>query len=325
MAILVTGGAGYVGSHMGYALIDRGEEVVILDDLSAGSRMLVSPGAIFIQGDVADGWLVRETIRKHRIDMVMHFAGSIVVPDSVEQPLIYYRNNTIAARELIAACVDCGVKHFVFSSSAAVYGNPEHLPVAECAPKSPINPYGRSKLMTEWILEDAARAHEFEYATLRYFNVAGADPLGRTGQVSRAATHLIKRACQAALGRLTKLEIYGSNFETPDGTGIRDYIHVVDLVSAHLRAVDHLRGGGRSIACNAGYGRGFSVLEVIRAVEGIANQRLVIEYAPQRPGDPPVLIADPALLKSTFGWQPTHDDLVGIVRSAFEWERKLAS
>ncbi len=323
MAVLVTGGAGYIGSHMVYALVDRGEKTVVLDNLSTGLRRLVAPGATLVEGDAGDGVLIRRLVKDYGIDAVIHFAGSIVVPESVEQPLEYYRNNTVASRELISACVHSGVRNFVFSSTAAVYGIPQRIPVAESAPTLPINPYGRSKLMTEWILEDTARAHEFRYVALRYFNVAGADPAGRTGQSNPASTHLIKRACQAALGIVAKLEIFGTDFPTADGTGVRDYIHVTDLVSAHLSALDHLRSGGASLVCNAGYGQGFSVLEVIRAVERMTNHRLKTEVAQRRAGDPPALIADSSLLKSTLAWQPTHADLSEIVRSAYEWERKL--
>jgi UDP-glucose 4-epimerase len=241
----------------------------------------------------------------------------------VQNPLQYYLNNTAAARELLAACVECGVRNFVFSSTAAVYGIPDKVPVTESAPLSPINPYGRSKLMTEWMLEDTARAHDFRYAALRYFNVAGADPAGRTGQSTPAATHLIKRACQAALGVVPELEIFGTDFSTPDGTGVRDYIHVSDLIVAHLMALDYLRDDGAPLTCNAGYGHGYSVLDVIRAVERTTNHKLNTQTAPRRAGDPPMLIADSTRLKSVFGWHPMHDDLGEIVRSAYAWEAAL--
>jgi len=266
-AILVTGGAGYIGSHMTYALLDRGERVVVLDNLSTGVRGLVAEDATFVEGNVGDGTLVREVIKKHCIEAVIHFAGSIVVPESVTNPLLYYANNTMATRALIEACVDQGVQHFVFSSTAAVYGIPETSMVTEDTSKEPINPYGRSKLMTEWMLQDTAKAHDFRYVALRYFNVAGADPKGRTGQSTPRATHLIKRAAQAALGRVSHLDIFGTDYPTPDGTGVRDYIHVTDLVEAHLLALDALRGGAAADVFNCGYGRGLSVREIITAVE----------------------------------------------------------
>ena len=323
MSVLVTGGAGYIGSHMAYGLLDRSEDVVVLDNLSTGVPALVPARARFVEGSVGDGALVRQLMRETGIDTVIHFAGSIVVPESVENPLRYYLNNTVASRELLAACIDCGVRNFVFSSTAAVYGNPDKVPITETAATLPINPYGRSKLMTEWMLEDAAHACDFRYVVLRYFNVAGADPAGRTGQSTPAATHLIKRACQAALGIVPKLDIFGTDFSTPDGTGVRDYIHVSDLIAAHLMALDHLRRGGPSLICNAGYGHGYSVLEVIRAVERVTNHNLHTQMAPRRVGDPPILIADPARLKSTLGWEPEHDDLSEIVRSAYAWELSL--
>ncbi|HTK79998.1 MAG TPA: UDP-glucose 4-epimerase GalE [Rhizomicrobium sp.] len=323
MTVLVTGGAGYIGSHMVCGLLDRGEDVVVLDNLSTGTRGLVPPQAQFVESSVADGALVRKLMRDSGIDAVIHFAGSIVVPDSVQNPLQYYLNNTVASRELLAACVECRVGKFVFSSTAAVYGIPDKVPVMESAALSPINPYGRSKLMTEWMLEDAAQAHDFRYVALRYFNVAGADPAGRTGQSTPAATHLIKRACQAALGIVPKLEIFGTDFPTADGTGIRDYIHVSDLIAAHLMALDHLRNDGPSLTCNAGYGHGYSVLDVIHAVERVTNHKLNVEAAPRRAGDPPMLVADSSRLKSALGWHPVHGDLAEIVRTAYAWEAAL--
>lgn len=323
MSVLVTGGAGYIGSHMAYALVERGEDVVVLDDLSAGFPSLVPFSARLIKGDAGDGSLVRHIIKEAQVDAVVHFAGSIVVPESVERPLAYYRNNTAVSRELIFACVEAGVRHFVFSSTAAVYGIPEQVPVAESAATSPINPYGRSKLMVEWILEDVSRAHDFHYVALRYFNVAGADPRGRTGQSNPASSHLIKRACQTALGIFPKLEIFGGDFPTPDGTGVRDYIHVNDLVAAHLLALDHLRNGGPPLVCNAGYGRGFSVLEILKAVERVTNRRLPVVLSSRRSGDPPCLISDPSRLRSALGWEPGHDDIEDIVRSAYSWELNL--
>ena len=323
MSVLVTGGAGYIGSHMVHMLIDRGEHPVVLDNLCTGVRGLVAEDATFVEGDVADIRLVRETIQDLDVDAVIHFAGSVVVPESVENPLFYYANNTAASRNLIEACVAEGVQNFVFSSTAAVYGTPETMPVSEDAPTQPINPYGRSKLMTEWMLRDAAEAHDFRYAALRYFNVAGADGKGRTGQSTPRATHLIKRACQAALGRVSHLGIFGTDFPTADGTGVRDYIHVMDLIEAHLLALGHLRESGSSLICNAGYGHGFSVREVVRAVERISGQPLPVREEERRAGDPPAIVANSERLKSTLNWQPEFDDLDLIVRSAYAWERRL--
>lgn len=325
MSVLVTGGAGYIGSHMVHMLIDRGEHPVVLDNLCTGVRGLVAEDATFVEGDVADIRLVRETIQDLDVEAVIHFAGSVVVPESVENPLFYYANNTAASRNLIEACVAEGVQNFVFSSTAAVYGTPETMPVSEDAPTNPINPYGRSKLMTEWMLRDTAEAHDFRYAALRYFNVAGADGKGRTGQSTPRATHLIKRACQAALGRVPHLGIFGTDFPTADGTGIRDYIHVMDLIAAHLLALDHLRDSGSSLTCNAGYGHGFSVREVVRAVERVSGQSLPVREEERRAGDPPAIVANSERLKSKLNWQPEFDDLDLIVRSAYAWESRLNS
>lgn len=325
MSVLVTGGAGYIGSHMVHALLDRGEHPIVFDNLCTGVRGLVAEEATFIEGDVANIRLVRESIQDLEIEAVIHFAGSVVVPESVENPLFYYANNTAASRNLIEACVAEGVQNFVFSSTAAVYGTPETMPVSENAPTNPINPYGRSKLMTEWMLRDTAEAHDFRYAALRYFNVAGADGKGRTGQSTPRATHLIKRACQAALGRVSHLGIFGTDFPTSDGTGVRDYIHVMDLIGAHLLALDHLRETGSSLICNAGYGHGFSVREVVRAVERISGQPLPVREEERRAGDPPAIVANSQRLKSTLNWQPEFDDLDLIVRSAYAWESRLNS
>jgi len=325
VSVLITGGAGYIGSHMVHALTDRGEHPVVLDNLCTGVRGLVAENATFVEGDVADTRLVRETIQDLEIEAVIHFAGSVVVPESVENPLFYYANNTAASRNLIEACVAEGVQNFVFSSTAAVYGTPETMPVSEDAPTNPINPYGRSKLMTEWMLRDTAEAHDFRYAALRYFNVAGADGKGRTGQSTPRATHLIKRACQAALGRVSHLGIFGTDFPTADGTGIRDYIHVMDLIAAHLLALDHLRDSGSSLICNAGYGHGFSVREVVRAVERVSGQSLPVREEERRAGDPPAIVANSERLKSKLNWQPEFDDLDLIVRSAYAWESRLNS
>jgi UDP-glucose 4-epimerase len=305
---------------MTYALLDRGEAVVVLDNLSTGVRGLVGPGAVFVEGEAGDAALVRRLVAEHCIDAVIHFAGSIVVPESVEQPLRYYANNVVVSRALIEACVESRVSAFLFSSTATVYAADAEQPLAENAPTVPISPYARSKLMTEWILEDAYRAHDCRHMSLRYFNVAGADPLGRTGQSTPKATHLIKRAAQVALGRDSHLEIFGTNYPTPDGTGVRDYIHVSDLVAAHLLALDALRGGAASATYNVGYGRGLSVREVVRGVEAVIGRSLAVQESARRAGDPPVLISDPSRLKAALGWQPHHDDLSEIIRSALEWE-----
>ena len=324
MSVLVTGGAGYIGSHMVLGLLDQGDDVVVLDNLVTGVRGLVAEGAHFVQGDIRDSALVGGLIARHGVEAVIHFAGSIVVPDSVADPLAYYANNTAASRDLIEACVKGGVKNFIFSSTAAVYGVAEE-PVTEDVPKDPASPYGRSKLMTEWMLADTAAAHDFRYVALRYFNVAGADPLGRSGQSTPRATHLIKRACQTALGRVSHLGIFGTDYPTPDGTGIRDYIHVSDLIGAHGLALKHLHSGGESGVFNCGYGHGFSVRQVIEAVERTAKKKLPVEELPRRAGDPPMVVSNPARLKARLNWTPIHDSLDEIVQSAFAWESRLNS
>jgi UDP-glucose 4-epimerase len=325
MSVLVTGGAGYIGSHMTLELADRGDQVVVLDNLTTGVKAQVADGAHFVQGDIRDTALVREILKKHDVEAVIHFAGSIVVPESVENPLLYYSNNTAASRDLIESCVASGVKKFIFSSTAAVYGVTDQPSIAEDAVKDPASPYGRSKLMTEWMLEDAANAHDFRYVALRYFNVAGADPKGRSGQSTPRATHLIKRACQVALGRVPHLGIFGTDYPTPDGTGIRDYIHVSDLIGAHALALAHLRGGGASSLFNCGYGHGFSVREVARAVERAAGVPLAVKELPRRAGDPPAIVSNPAKLKAALGWAPKHDSLDEIVAGALAWESRLNS
>ncbi len=325
MSILITGGAGYIGSHMVLAALERGFDVVVLDNLSTGVRASVADDAHFHQGQVGDQTFVRRLLNYYSITAVVHFAGSIVAPDSVKDPLAYYANNTVASRALIEACVAEGVKHFVFSSTALIYGPPLLGAMPETTPKQPENPYGRSKLMTEWMLEDVARAHDFRFAALRYFNVAGADPAGRTGQSTPRATHLIKRACQVALGRVPHLDIFGTDYPTPDGTGVRDYIHVSDLVDAHLLALDHLSNGGSSVALNCGYGRGASVREVIKAVSSVVGREVPTVESPRRPGDPPALIADATRLATDFGWRPKHNDLIEIISTAYQWERRLNS
>lgn len=323
MSVLVTGGAGYIGSHMTYALADAGERLVVLDNLSTGVRANVAPEAVFVQGDVGDAALVKRLIAEHGIDAVIHFAGSIVVPESTEKPLLYYANNTQVSLALIAACVEMGVKHFIFSSTAAVYGLGDGHEIREDTQADPINPYGRSKLLTEWILRDAAAAHDFRYVALRYFNVAGADPRGRTGQSTPRATHLIKRAAQVALGRAPHLDIFGTDYPTPDGTAIRDYIHVSDLVAIHRLALEHLRAGGSPEIFNCGYGHGHSVLEVVAAMERVTGRKLPTVLQPRRPGDPPSLVANVDKLRERFAWQPREFSLDGIVRSALDWEKRL--
>ena len=322
--VLVTGGAGYIGSHAVLALRDAGHGVVVIDNLSTGVREAVPEDVPLVVGDLADRDLVADTITGHGVNAVMHFAGSIVVPDSVADPLGYYRNNTINSHGLIEACVRLGVHRFIFSSTAAVYGLAEELPVREETPVAPINPYGSSKLMTEWMLRDTAHAHDFRYVALRYFNVAGGDPAGRTGQSTPAATHLIKVACQTALGQRPELLIFGDDYPTADGTGVRDYIHVSDLAEAHVLALRHLEGQGDSLVMNCGYGHGYSVREVVRAVEAAAGVRLPVRIVPRRAGDPPALYAATDRIRRVLGWQPRHDDLDTIVRTALAWERRLA-
>ncbi|MGU3600944.1 UDP-glucose 4-epimerase GalE [Methylobacterium brachiatum] len=326
MAVLVTGGAGYIGSHMVLALLDAGhEEIVVLDDLSTGFDWAVPEGVKLVVGDVADQALVTQTILQHRIDALAHFAARIVVPDSVADPLGYYLANTVKTRALIEAATRAGVRHVIFSSTAAVYGEPEVVPVPEDLPLNPINPYGRSKLMSEWMIADAAAAHGFTYVVLRYFNVAGADPAGRSGQSTPDATHLIKVATQAALGRRARLDVYGTDYPTPDGSCLRDYIQVSDLAEAHRVALDHLRGGGESLTLNCGYGRGYSVLEVIEVVKRISGRDFEVRLCPRRPGDPARIVAEAGRIRSRLGWQPRHDDLDAIVAQALAWEDKLST
>jgi UDP-glucose 4-epimerase len=323
MTVLVTGGAGYIGSHMVYALLDAGERVVVLDNLATGFDWAVAQGAALIIGDAGDQPLVTELIAKHRIDSIIHFAASVVVPDSVRDPLAYYRNNTVNSRALIEAAVKGGVRHFIFSSTAAVYGNPERIPAREEDVTVPTSPYGSSKLMTEVMLRDAASAHGLRNVILRYFNVAGADPLGRTGQSTKGATHLIKVAVEAALGLRPKVDVFGTDYPTPDGTCIRDYIHVSDLVRAHSDALAYLRTGGSSVTLNCGYGRGFSVLEVIDMVKRVSGIDFRTEFAPRRLGDPAWLVAASDRVRAVLKWQPHFDDLETIVCHALAWERKL--
>jgi UDP-glucose 4-epimerase len=326
MAVLVTGGAGYIGSQMVHELLDAGERVVVLDDLSTGFRWAVPENVNFAVGDSGDQALLTRLFREHDVDAVIHFAACIVVPDSVRDPLRYYRNNTVNSRALIESAIQCGVRHFIFSSTAAVYGNPIAVPVDEDAPTRPISPYGWSKLMTEVMLRDASRAHAqdgFNHVILRYFNVAGADPHGRTGQSSAAATHLIKVAAETALGLRRQLEIFGTDYPTPDGTCIRDYIHVSDLVAAHALALRYLRAGGAPLTLNCGYGHGFSVREVIETVKRVAAIDFTVEDAPRRQGDPARIVAASQRIRDILHWQPQFDDLSTIVAHALDWERRL--
>ena len=323
MTVLVTGGAGYIGSQMVLELVDAGERVVVLDNLSTGHRWAVAEGVPLIVGDTGDQPLVTCLIGEHNIEAIIHFAASIVVPDSLRDPLGYYRNNTVNSRALIECAVNGGVRHFIFSSTAAVYGNPVAIPVAEDAPTVPISPYGWSKLMTEIMLRDASRAHGFTHVTLRYFNVAGADPKARTGQSTKAATHLIKVAAETALGLRPKLEVFGTDYPTPDGTCIRDYIHVCDLTRAHSDALRHLRSGGTSLTLNCGYGHGFSVLEAIETVKRVSGADFKVEYAPRREGDPARIVAASEKVRATLGWQPRFDELSTIVAHALAWEHQL--
>ena len=323
MTLLVTGGAGYIGSHTVLRLLELGEEVVVLDDLSTGQRTLVPAGVRLVIGDVGDRNVLADLLGGRRVEAVIHFAGSIVVPESVQVPLRYYLNNTVKSQTLIEACVEFGVRHFIFSSTAAVYGEPERAPVTEEAALQPINPYGRSKLVTEWMLEDAGRAHGLGYVALRYFNVAGADPRGRSGQMSSKSTHLIKVACEVATGKRAKLEIFGTDYPTRDGTCIRDYIHVSDLAEAHVAALTHLRHGGASGAFNCGDGRGYTVLEVVASLSRVLGREIPVVQAARRPGDSAVLVADASFIREVLRWRPQHDDLDFIVRTALDWERKL--
>ena len=323
MTILVTGGAGYIGSHMVLALTDAGEDVVVLDNLVTGFDWAVDHRAHLAEGNIGDIPFVSDLIAKHKISEIIHFAGSIVVPESVVDPLKYYANNTAASRNLLEAAVKGGVRHFIFSSTAAVYGMVGLDPVAETNPLAPMSPYGRSKLMTEWMLADIAAAHPITYGVLRYFNVAGADPRGRSGQSTPLATHLIKVACQAALGQRGKMDIFGTDYETPDGTGVRDYIHVSDLVAAHLLLLRHLRAGGDSNTMNCGYGRGYSVRQVIDTVKAVSGVDFRVDAGPRRAGDPAAIVARADKVREVLGWQPEHDDLNEIVGTALEWERHL--
>ncbi len=322
--VMVTGGAGYIGSHAVLALLDAGHKVVVVDNLVTGFAWAVDPRATLVETAVEDPALA-DVMREHRVRAIMHFAGSVVVPESVSDPLKYYRNNTAASRTLVESAVAAGVPHFIFSSTAATYGTPERVPVAEGDPTRPINPYGWSKLMTEQMLRDVAAAHSLNYCALRYFNVAGADPQGRSGQSTVGATHLIKIAVEAATGKRDAVGVYGTDFATRDGTGVRDYIHVADLAAAHLSALELLVAEpGRSHTMNCGYGRGFSVLEVLDAVDRVTNRRIERRMEPRRAGDPAELVADNRAILAALPWRPERDDLDLIVRDALAWERRLA-
>ena len=321
-AILVTGGAGYIGSHLVLQLRERGERVVVLDNLSTGFRAAVLDTPLVVD-DVGNRDRVREIIREHGVDTVMHFAAHTIVPESVRDPLKYYGNNTCATRNLLQVCAETRIKHFVFSSTAAVYGIPAGGTADEETVTRPINPYGTSKLMSEWMLRDLSFATPLRHVALRYFNVAGSDPSGRIGQSTRLATLLIKVACEVAVGKRPALSVYGTDYPTPDGTGVRDYIHVSDLASAHVNALDYLRGGGESTTLNCGYGHGYSVREVIASVERLANSRLNVKEEPRREGDPPSLIARADKIRRTLRWAPRLDNLDTIVQTSLDWEKKL--
>jgi UDP-glucose 4-epimerase len=323
MGVLVTGGAGFIGSHMVLELLDAGEDVVVLDNLSTGFRRAVPDQAEFVEGDVGDHALVRRLLSGHGIDAIIHFAGSVVVPESVVDPLGYYLNNTCKSRTLIAAAVEAKIPHFIFSSTAAVYGMPKENPVAEDALLLPMSPYGTSKLMTELMLRDTAKASDLRYVALRYFNVAGADPRGRSGQSTARATHLIKVACETVVGERPYLEVFGTDYPTPDGTCIRDYIHVTDLVRAHLDALRYLRAGGESEVLNCGYGNGFSVLDVISSVKRVSQHDLAVRMGPRRAGDPAAIVARAERISAVLGWKPNLADLDTIVGHALAWEKRL--
>ena len=324
MSVLVTGGAGYIGAHMLLALEDAGEHAVALDNLSTGARWLAPQSAAFIEADAGDEAALARIFAEHDITDVIHFAGSILVRESIRRPLEYYQNNTANTLSLIRACVAAGVKRFIFSSTASVYGVPERTPISETAPIRSITPYGASMSMSERILADAAAAHGMSFVILRYFNVAGADPRGRAGEIGKP-THLIKAAAQIAIGRRKeKLQIYGGDYPTPDGSAIRDYVHVSDLAQAHLAALERLRGDGGSITLNCGYGRGYSVYEVVEAFRRVTGRELEYEVGPRRAGDPAQLIADNAAIRTVLDWRPRYDDIDFIVETAIDWERRLA-
>jgi UDP-glucose 4-epimerase len=321
-AILVTGGAGYIGSHVLLQLQARGERVVVIDNLYTGFRQAVRTAPLVV-GDIGDRALVAQVLREHDVDTVMHFAANTIVPESVSDPLKYYGNNTAATRNLLEACMQHGVRQLVFSSTAAVYGIPAGGIAREEMPLTPINPYGTSKLMSEWIMRDLAAVSDFRYVALRYFNVAGSDPQERIGQSTRKATLLIKVACEAIVGKRPHVSIFGTDYDTPDGTGVRDYIHIEDLASAHVAALDYLRAGGKPTTLNCGYSHGYSVREVLDGVQRVAGQKLTIKEEPRRDGDPPVLVAEAKKIRAQLGWTPRLDDLDAIIDCSLRWERKL--
>jgi UDP-glucose 4-epimerase len=321
-AILVTGGAGYIGSHALLQLQSRGERVVVIDNLSTGFRQAIHAAPLIV-GDIGDRQLVAQVLREHDVDTVMHFAANTIVPESVRDPLKYYGNNTCATRNLLEVCMQHGVRQLVFSSTAAVYGMPSGGIAKEDMPLTPINAYGTSKLMSEWIMRDLAAVTDFRYVALRYFNVAGSDPQERIGQSTRKATLLIKVACEAIVGKRSHVSIFGTDYDTPDGTGVRDYIHIEDLARAHLDALDYLRRGGNPTVLNVGYSHGYSVREVLDGVQRVAGQTLTIKEEPRRDGDPPVLVAEAQRIRSQLGWAPRLDNLDAIIDSSLRWERKL--
>ena len=321
-SVLVTGGAGYIGSHTLLQLLARDESVVVLDNLSTGFRQAVRDAQL-VSGEVGDRALVDRLLREHNVDTIIHFAANTVVPESVSNPLKYYGNNTCGTRALLEAATQAGVKHFVFSSTAAVYGMPSSGLASEDTPTAPINPYGTSKLMSEWMLRDLCAATSMRYVALRYFNVAGADMQGRIGQATRGATLLVKVACEVAVGRRPYLSVFGTDYPTPDGTGVRDYIHVEDLARAHVNALGYLRDGGKSLIANCGYGHGYSVREVVASVERLAGVKLALREEPRRAGDTPALVAQAQKVRDVLGWSPQLDDIDVIVRSALDWERHL--
>jgi UDP-glucose 4-epimerase len=323
MTVLVTGGAGYIGSHMVLALAEAGESVVVIDNLSTGFSTSLPEGVPLFIGDAADENLVEGVIAAHGVESIVHFAGSVVVPESMRDPLAYYRNNTMTTRSLLNAAVKCGVNRFIFSSTAAVYGNPERMPVTEDAPTRPMSPYGSSKLMAEIMLHDVAAAHGMNYVVLRYFNVAGADPQARIGLATAGATHLLKIAVEAATGQRAKIDVYGTDYPTPDGSCIRDFIHVSDLAQAHRAALSYLRNGGASTTLNCGYGRGYSVLETIDAVRRVSGRSFAVQYAPRRPGDIMTMVADTSRIRGLLDWKPQYDDREAIAAHALAWEDKL--
>ena len=323
MTVLVTGGAGYIGSHMVRALVDAGESTVVIDNLSTGFSAFLPEGVPLFIGDAGDENLVEGVVAQHQVESIIHFAGSVVVPESMRDPLGYYRNNTMTTRSLLNVAVRTGISRFIFSSTAAVYGNPDQVPVSEHAPTRPLSPYGSSKLMTEIMLHDVASAHGMRYVVLRYFNVAGADPLARIGLATAGATHLLKIAVEAATGQRAKIDVFGTDYPTPDGSCIRDFIHVSDLAEAHRAALSYLRGGGSSVTLNCGYGQGYSVLETIEAVRRISGRNFAVQYAPRRPGDIMAMVADTSRMRATLDFTPQYDDLETIARHALAWEEKL--